>query len=113
MVGNFISFFGRIMYATTKRDDGDEIDKGMPAFSIIDQGCLAFLGRRKQLSHVGNRLWGCEATRFTFCDITSWGLQEAAITSKNFLLAIPRQMAERGRSVHNGRIVSSHVHDDE
>ena len=88
MVGDFISFFGRIMYATTKRDNGDEIDEGLPTLSINQQGLLAFLGGRKQLSHVEN--WGCEATWFTYCDVASWRLQEVAITSKNFLFAIPR-----------------------
>jgi hypothetical protein len=113
MVGQFISFFGRVMYASTKRDDGDEIDKGFPALSIIDNGCLAFLGGRKQFTHVGNGLWGHEATWFTSCDVAGRRLQEAAITSKNFLLAIARQLAERGRSVDNRAVVASHVHNDE
>ena len=67
MAGDFISFFGRIICVTTKRDDGGGIDEGLPALSINDQGRLAFLRGRKQLLHVGNGLWGRQATWFTLC----------------------------------------------
>ena len=36
MIGDFIRFFGPIVYATTKRDDCNEIDKSLSAFPIID-----------------------------------------------------------------------------
>jgi hypothetical protein len=71
MVGDFISFFGRIMHATTKRDDDDEIDEVLPAISMIDKGRLAFLGGRKRFSHAGNGLWGRKATWFTFRVVAS------------------------------------------
>ena len=91
------------MCAATKKDD-DEIDKGLPALAIVCQGCLAFLGGRKQFSDVGNRLWGREATWFTLCDVFSLGLQEAAITSKNCTQLDVRTWEKRTRCA--SRIVS-------
>lgn len=93
------------MYATMQRDDVDETVT-VCALPIIDQGSLhpmddeSNLGLYKTTSRMQSE-W------FTFCDVTSWRLQEAAVISEESMLVLPGRTAGHGISAYTYRFSST------
>ncbi len=86
VIDDLICFFWRVVNAAGNRNDGDEVNEGSTALSIIYHTCLAFLVRDEGVAEMSYGVWSSVLSWFTSLNAAMRGLEKAAICADNFLL---------------------------
>lgn len=72
VVDDVVCLVGSAMDTATEWNDGDEIDKGLTAFSVVDEACLALFTGCECLAHVGYGIAQGRLAGLAFGEMTCW-----------------------------------------
>jgi hypothetical protein len=108
-----VLFFRTISNAAGNRNDGDKVDESRAVLSVINKICLALLVIGETFLHKGNCIWGGILSSFSLRNAAARCLEEAAVTTKYFMLIVSCKTIEGGGGIDDGTVVSPHVDYDE